>query len=97
MHDQERISPMNEAEFRTYAAAEKYDAPEVRTQPPGKFFDTHAHERDLIVLITEGQFTVAYPDHTDVFGPGDMCYVAPGVEHTDEAGPDGASYVLAWR
>jgi quercetin dioxygenase-like cupin family protein len=88
---------MNETEFRAYAATEGFDTPENRTQPPGKFFDTHAHERDLIVLITEGQFTVAYDDHTDVFGPGDMCQVAPGIVHTDEAGPNGVNYVLAWR
>jgi quercetin dioxygenase-like cupin family protein len=88
---------MNETEFRAYAAAEGYDAPEARSQPPGKFFDTHAHERDLIVLIQEGTFTVDYFDRKDEFGPGDMCYVAPGINHTDQAGPEGASYLLAWR
>ncbi|MGY9054674.1 MAG: cupin domain-containing protein [Alphaproteobacteria bacterium] len=88
---------MNETEFRAYAKTEGYDEPELRTQPPGKFFDTHAHERHLIVLIQEGQFTVDYGKKTDVFGPGDMCYVEPGVKHTDAAGPDGANYFLAWR
>lgn len=39
---------MNETEFRAYAEAEGYDAPEPRSQPPGKFFDTHTHQRDLI-------------------------------------------------
>jgi mannose-6-phosphate isomerase-like protein (cupin superfamily) len=88
---------MNDAEFRAYAAAEGYDEPEARSQPPGKFFDTHTHERDLIVLIQEGTFTVDYGDRKDEFGPGDMCYVAPKVDHTDQAGPEGASYLLAWR
>ena len=88
---------MNEAEFRAYAAAEGYDQPEPRTQPAGKFFDTHTHERDLIVLIQQGTFAVDYGDRKDEFGPGDMCYVAPKVEHTDQAGPEGASYLLAWR
>ena len=88
---------MNETEFRAYATAEGYDTPEPRSQPPGKFFDTHTHQRDLIVLIQEGAFTVDYGDRKDEFGPGDMCYVAPNVEHTDQAGPDGATYLLAWR
>ena len=38
-----------------------------------------------------------YGDRKDEFGPGDMCYVAPNIEHTDQAGPEGASYLLAWR
>ncbi len=88
---------MNETEFRAYAAAEGYDEPEARSQPAGKFFDSHTHERDLIVLIQEGTFTVDYGDRKDEFGPGDMCYVAPKVDHTDQAGPEGASYLLAWR
>ena len=65
--------------------------------PPHKFFDTHAHKDDLIVLVREGSLTVDYGDRLDVFGPGDMCQVAPGVDHTDKAGPEGASFVLAWR
>jgi mannose-6-phosphate isomerase-like protein (cupin superfamily) len=88
---------MNDAEFIAYAKTEGYDTPEPRIHPPGKFFDTHAHERDLIVLIQEGTFAVDYGDRKDEFGPGDMCYVAPGVDHTDKAGPDGATFLLAWR
>ena len=65
--------------------------------PPHKFFDTHAHKDDLIVLVREGLLTVDYGDRQDVFGPGDMCEVAPGIDHTDKAGPEGASFVLAWR
>ena len=88
---------MNEAEFRAFAAAEGYDAPDARTQPANKFFDTHAHEKDLIVLITAGEFAVDYGDDKTIFGPGDMCQVKAGVDHTDAVGPDGASYILAWR
>jgi quercetin dioxygenase-like cupin family protein len=88
---------MNESEFRSYAKSEGYDEPEVRSLPANKFFDTHAHDRDLIVLITAGSFTVDYGTQSSVFGPGDMCHVAPGVDHTDTAGAEGASYVLAWR
>ena len=88
---------MNETEFRAYAKAEGYREPEVRSLPADKFFDTHAHSEDLIVLITEGSFVVDYGNDRNEFGPGDMCYVAPGVDHTDKAGPQGASYVLAWR
>tara|TARA_R110002073_G_scaffold321820_1_gene498098 strand:+ start:825 stop:1112 length:288 start_codon:yes stop_codon:yes gene_type:complete len=88
---------MTEDEFHAYAQAEGYRQPQARTQPAHKLFDTHAHRDDLIVLVTEGSLTVKYADRTEVFGPGDMCYVSPGVDHTDQAGPNGASYVLAWR
>lgn len=88
---------MNEAEFRAHAEAEGFRAPETRTQPPNRLFDTHTHKDDLIVLVTAGTLTVDYGDRQDVFGPGDMCQVEPGIDHTDQAGPDGASYVLAWR
>lgn len=88
---------MNDAEFIAYAKAEGYDEPQPRTQPADKFFDTHVHERDLIVLIQAGAFIVDYGDRKDEFGPGDMCYVAPNVKHTDQAGPEGATYLMAWR
>jgi quercetin dioxygenase-like cupin family protein len=88
---------MNEAEFRAYAKTEGYREPEARSLPADKFFDTHAHKDDLIVLITEGSFVVDYGAERSEFGPGDMCHVKSGVDHTDQAGPQGASYVLAWR
>ena len=88
---------MNEDEFRTHAKAEGYDEPEARSLPANKFFDTHAHDRDLLVLITAGSFIVDYGIDNSVHGPGDMCHVKSGVDHTDTAGPEGASYVLAWR
>jgi hypothetical protein len=88
---------MNEAEFRAYAAAEGYDQPESRSQPAGRFFDTHRHARDLIVLIQTGTFAVDYGSRRDEFGPGEMCDVAPHIDHTDQAGPEGATYLLAWR
>jgi mannose-6-phosphate isomerase-like protein (cupin superfamily) len=88
---------MDEAEFRCYAKAEGYDEAELRSLPANTFFDTHAHDRDLIVLITAGSFIVDYGVDHSVFSPGDVCHVASGVEHTDTTGPQGASYVLAWR
>ncbi len=88
---------MNEDEFRCHAKAEGYREPEARSLPANKFFDTHAHGEDLIVLITKGTFTVAYGEEKTVFGPGDMCQVASGVDHTDAIGPEGAKYILAWR
>jgi len=88
---------LNEAEFQELATSEGFDAPESRSQPPNKFFETHAHERELIVLVTAGAFTVAYGEDATTFGPGEMCRVKPGVPHTDAAGPEGASYILAWR
>ena len=77
--------------------AEGYDEPQSRSLPANKFFATHAHDRDLIVLITAGSFIADYGVDNSVFGPGDMCHVTSGVEHTDTAGAEGASYILAWR
>ncbi len=88
---------MTEAEFCRYAAQEGFDEPQQRSLPADKFFDTHAHDRDLVVLIKQGTFTVGYAEESLTFSPGQMCSVAIGVEHTDTAGPKGASYVLAWR
>lgn len=88
---------MNEVEFRAYAQVEGFREPEFRQHPPNRFFDTHAHKDDLIVLITEGALTVDYGDRQETFGPGEMCQVAPGINHTDKAGPDGARFILAWR
>ncbi|MFZ8898580.1 MAG: cupin domain-containing protein [Alphaproteobacteria bacterium] len=88
---------MNETEFRNFARKEGFREPEVRSQPPGRFFESHAHEDDLIVLVTAGAVTVDYGETQYTFKPGDMCEVKHGIPHTDAMGPDGASYVLAWR
>jgi len=88
---------MNEAEFRAYAEDEGFREPENRNLPPNRFFDTHTHKEDLIVLVAEGTLTVDYGDRQETFTAGDMCQVAPGVEHTDAAGAEGASFILAWR
>lgn len=88
---------MNETEFRTHAKAAGYPEPEVRSQPPGRFIEKHAHADDLILLVTAGSITVDYGDAQASFGPGDMCEVKHGVPHTDAIGPEGASYALAWR
>ena len=88
---------MNETEFRNFARKEGFREPEVRTQPPGRFFESHAHEDDLIVLVTAGSVTVGYGETHYTFEPGDMCEVKHGIPHTDAMGPDGASYILAWR
>jgi quercetin dioxygenase-like cupin family protein len=88
---------MTESEFSAHAKTEGYREPESRSLPTDKFVDTHAHQEDLLVLITAGSFVVGYGDDRHEFGVGDMCHVAPGIEHADQAGPQGASYVLAWR
>lgn len=88
---------MNETEFRAHAKAAGFREPEVRSQPPGRFFETHAHDDDLIILVTEGSVTVDYGDEQEAFGPGDMCEVKHGLTHRDAMGSEGASYILAWR
>jgi len=88
---------MTEAEFRAYAVAEGYSAPEAKSLPADRFFDTHTHDHDLIVLITAGEFTVGYGDDKTTFGPGEMCHVAPGIDHTDATGREGAEYLVARR
>ena len=88
---------MNESEFRAFARDEGFREPEKRSQPPDRFFDTHVHKEDLIVLVIDGAMTVDYGDRQDTFTAGDMCQVAPGIEHTDFAGTEGAVYFLAWR
>jgi quercetin dioxygenase-like cupin family protein len=88
---------LNETEFRAFAQKAGFREPEVRSQPPGRFFEKHAHDDDLIVLVTAGSVTVDYGKIQYTFAPGEMCEVKHGVRHTDTMGPDGASYVLAWR
>ena len=88
---------MNETEFRAFAQKAGFREPEVRSQPPGRFFEMQAHDDDLIVLVTAGSVTVDYGEAQYTFELGEMCEVNHGVSHTDAMGPDGASYVLAWR
>ena len=45
---------MNETQFRPFAKADGYREPDSRSLPANKFFETHAHDEDLIVLINAG-------------------------------------------
>jgi hypothetical protein len=49
------------------------------------------------VFVTEGLISVDDGGRHEIFGPGEMCQVAPSVEQADAAGVAGASYFLAWR
>ena len=90
-------SGLDEAEFKEYALTNGYAAPELRSLPANKFFKSHKHNDDLILLIQSGEFTVTTGSKTEVFGAGDMCLVNANLEHTDQVGDKEINNWLAWR
>ena len=50
-----------------------------------------------MLLVIEGQFSLAYENGITNYLPGEVCELAAGVTHTERAGPTGATVLLAKR
>lgn len=67
------------------------------TMPPNKLNPEHAHDFDARVMVVEGEMTVAFADRTITCRSGDSFMVQPGQRHSEQAGPQGATYVAGRR
>ena len=60
---------------------------------PGAAFPRHSHPEEQITIFLEGDVEVKIGEETKGFGPGEVCVIAPEVEHEMRAGEEGARFV----
>lgn len=88
---------MNEEQFRQLAHDQGYGDIQTRDYVPNRDGPLHTHEFSVMLLVVDGQFTLAFEDGTADYRPGEVCELSANVMHTERAGPAGAKVLLARR
>jgi quercetin dioxygenase-like cupin family protein len=88
---------MNEDQFRQRAQDQGYVDMQMKDYVPNRDGPLHAHDFSVMLLVTAGQFSLAFEDGISHFLAGEVCELAAGVMHTERAGPAGATVLLAKR
>ncbi|MET0210588.1 MAG: cupin domain-containing protein [Burkholderiaceae bacterium] len=86
---------MTEQEYRKRAQDEGYGEVTPREYEPNRDGPMHTHEFSVLVLVTEGVFSLAYEDGVKTYQPGEWCVLPANTSHTERAGPAGAKVLLA--
>lgn len=86
---------MTEEEYRTALCAKGYASPVEKTWEPGRLNDTHTHDVALFLYITAGEMTVTQGGERTLCRPGDSVEVPGGVDHVEEVGPPGVTFLVA--
>jgi quercetin dioxygenase-like cupin family protein len=64
------------------------------TREPNGSLDVHAHPFEAKALIVHGDLTIRCGDESRHYGVGDIFHLAENVEHDEQYGPDGVSYLV---
>ena len=88
---------MNAEQFHQRAQEQGYGDFQTKGYGPDMDGPLHTHEFSVMLLVVEGQFTLAFEGGTASYRPGEVCELAAGVAHTERTGPAGAKVLLAKR
>ena len=88
---------MNEAVFRQRAQELGYGDIAYKNYPPHADGPLHTHEFGVMLLVIEGEFTLARSDEAVTYAPGGVCELAADVMHTERTGSAGARVLLGKR
>ncbi|MDF1750984.1 MAG: hypothetical protein P1V34_19145 [Alphaproteobacteria bacterium] len=86
-----------EAAFRAKAQQDGFCDPLQKVVEADRFNAPHSHDDTLFLFIQAGQLTVDKPDGSVIGTPGKTITVAAGLDHTEQAGPEGATILVARR
>ena len=88
---------MYEEQFRERAQEAGYGDFQAKDYGPGHDGPLHTHPFSVRLRVVRGQFTLAFEDGATDYRPGDVCELGAHVLHTERAGSEGASLLLAKR
>lgn len=90
---------MNRAEFETKLKAEGYSEMVEREMPASETGLEHSHEFDALLLVLDGEMTIACNGKPQTFRAGDICSVPAGTLHTEQygSGATGVHYLAGRR
>jgi quercetin dioxygenase-like cupin family protein len=85
---------MNKSEFDAQLRADGYTEIETKSVAPKPANDSHGHGFAVRGLVLAGAFTVIQDGISTTYRPGEVFMVAPGREHSEEVGAEGAQILV---
>ncbi|BBU28664.1 hypothetical protein BTHE68_23980 [Burkholderia sp. THE68] len=85
---------MRRDEFLALLSSESFDEVVTVTREPNGSLDLHAHPFEAKALILEGDLTIRIAAHARTYRAGDIFHLAPNIEHSEQYGPEGVSYLV---
>ena len=88
---------MHRDEFLALLSSEGFREVVTVTREPNGALDVHAHPFEAKALILEGELTLRIGDDARTYRAGDIFHLATGIDHAEQYGPDGVSYLVGRR
>jgi quercetin dioxygenase-like cupin family protein len=85
---------MQRDEFIALLHAEGFNEVVTVTRDPNGSLDVHTHPFEAKALILAGDLVIRCGDDTRHYRVGDVFHLAKNVEHREDYGPDGVSYLV---
>ncbi len=85
---------MNEAQFKQKLQEKGYGEAQALEYEPNYGGDMHTHDFAAFVFVVSGEFTLATEDGSTTHGPGEVCELAAGTRHAEQAGAAGATLLV---
>jgi quercetin dioxygenase-like cupin family protein len=88
---------MTQDEFEQARMTGGYGVPKQVHFAANSLSATHTHDQVSYVYVVEGTFILNTAKGAERFGPGETCILDRNIEHAEEAGPEGATILVARR
>jgi quercetin dioxygenase-like cupin family protein len=86
---------MTRNEFEELSCDQGYDEPKLVSFEPLSRSETHSHDKISFVYVLEGEFILNTSEGAPRYRPGDTCLLDKDIDHAEEAGPEGATILVA--
>lgn len=86
---------MSRDEFEDLARREGYGTPKQVSFAPSSRSDMHTHDQMSFVYVCSGTFILNSADGAPRYEAGQTCNLPANTPHAEEAGPDGATILVA--
>ncbi|WP_250473286.1 cupin domain-containing protein [Caballeronia sp. GAFFF1] len=80
--------------FLAQLSAEGFHEVVTVTREPDVSLDLHAHPFEAKALIVEGEITLCVGGEARLYRAGDVFHLPANVEHSEQYGPQGVSYLV---
>ena len=88
---------MTEEEFRQQIRERGYGEATVKEYEPNLDKPMHTHDVSATGFVMRGKFILILEDGSTTYAQGEWCELPAGTMHTESAGPDGATILLAYK
>ena len=85
---------MHREEFLAFLSSEGFNEVVTVTREANGSLDVHAHPFEARALILDGDLTIRVSDDARNYRAGDVFHLAANVEHAEQYGPQGVSYLV---